>query len=179
MKYIFFLFFLFSVIPVHAQLKKDLLSVEELTQSQYDSGVFQLLEWSRDHTLFVSALRVTGLNEELDKNNSWTVFAPTNRAFAKLPREKVHELFQPENRAALRNILEYHIQQGGLLVVKGLDVGSSRYTTFNGQDIVITKDYRGVLLNGAYMLASDIQARNGIVHVVDSLILPAKQQSSE
>jgi uncharacterized surface protein with fasciclin (FAS1) repeats len=44
---------------------------------------------------------------------------------------------------------------------------------------VITKDYRGVLLNGAYMLASDIQARNGIVHVVDSLILPAKQQSSE
>lgn len=156
--------------PAYAD--KELMSVEQLTKSQYDSGVFQFLEWSKDHTLFVAGLKATGLNEVLDKNSSWTVFAPTNRAFAKLPREKVHELFQPENREKLKHLLEYHFQQGGLLITKGLPVGSSRYTTFNGNDIVITKDTRGVMFNGAYMIASDIQARNGIIHVIDSLILP-------
>lgn len=159
----------------YGQDTKQLLTVEQLTRSQYEGGVFQLLEWSKDHTLFVSALRMTGLNEELDKNNSWTVFAPTNRAFAQLPREKVHALFQPENRAKLRHILEYHIQKGGLLIIKGLEVGSSRYTTFNGNDIVITKDYRGILLNGAYLVAADIQARNGIVHFIDRIMTPAAQ----
>lgn len=170
MKY--FIILCLILMPLTAKAKEELLSVEQLTRSQYEGGVFQLLEWSKDHTLFVAALRSTGLNEELDKNSSWTVMAPTNAAFAKLPREKVHELFKPENVEKLKHLMKYHMQKGGLLVVKGLPVGSSRYTTFNGNDIVITKDYRGVLLNGAYMIATDIQARNGIVHVVDRLIIP-------
>lgn len=172
MKYFLILFLVVFSCPAQAEVRGGLLTVEQLTRSRHEGGVFQLLEWSKDHTLFVSALRATGLNEELDKNSSWTVMAPTNKAFARLPREKVHELFALENREKLKHLLKYHMQKGGLLVTKGLAVGSSRYTTFNGNDIVITKDYRGVLLNGSYLIAADLQARNGIVHFVDKLITP-------
>ncbi|PCI00263.1 MAG: hypothetical protein COB76_03910 [Alphaproteobacteria bacterium] len=175
MKYFLILCFLIFPLSAHAKQgpnKDNLLTVDQLTRSHHEGGVFQLLQWSKDHTLFVSALLLTGLNEELDKNNSWTVMAPTNRAFSKLPREKVHELFAPENREKLKHLMKYHLQKGGLLLTDSLPVGSSRYTTFNGNDIVITKDYRGVLLNGSYLIAADLKARNGVVHFVDRLISP-------
>lgn len=159
---------LFSV-PLHAQ-NKPLLGKDELTRNAHEMSVVEFLERTGQHKLFVAALKLSDLYQELQKNESWTVLAPTDAAFAKLPREKVHQLFAEENRAALKDIMSYHIQNGGLLVSKGLPVGASRYTTYNGRDVVITKDARGIYFNGAYMTAVDIQARNGIVHFVDQII---------
>lgn len=168
------LFILFCLVfsPVIAQAQDDLIPKQELTRSAGEQSVAEFLETTGRHKLFVSALKVTGLYDELQKNQSWTVLAPTDAAFAKLPREKVHALFAPENRPALKDIISYHIQNGGLLVSEGLPVGASRYTTYNGRDVVITKDSRGIYFNGAYMTATDIQARNGIVHFVDRIIVP-------
>ena len=161
---------LFVSIPVMAQ--EAVMTPDHLKRSAYEGSVFDLLQYSKYHKLFVAALKATGLDEELNKNESWTVLAPTDRAFAKLPKEKVHEMFAPENRDKLKRLMQYHIQNGGLLVSRGLPVGSSRYTTFSGNDIVITKDARGIMINGSYVVETDIQARNGIIHFVDQLIIP-------
>lgn len=164
-----FLCFITISAPIQAQ-GKPLLTAEELTRNAREHSVAEFLERTGQHGLFIAALKLTGLYDELQKNESWTVLAPTDAAFAKLPREKVHQLFAEENRAFLKDLMSYHIQNGGLLVSKGLPVGSSRYTTYNGRDVVITKDARGIYFNGAYMTAVDIQARNGIVHFVDQII---------
>lgn len=169
---IFFVLLAFVLYPVAVFASDEPLGEAELRRSAKERSVFQLLESSSQHKLFVSALKMTGLDKELEKNESWTVMAPTDRAFAKIPRETVHSLFAPENIDKLRYLMSFHIQKKGLLVAKGLPIGASRYTVFNDREIVITKDVRGITLNGAYMVAADIQARNGIVHFVDSLITP-------
>ena len=144
---------------------------------RYEGTVLDVIAYSGQHKLFFSALEMTGLAAELQKNESWTVLAPTDAAFARLPREKVVALFSPENIEQLRGLVGYHMQKDGMLMTDELPLGASRYTTFNGSDIVMTRDYRGVLINGMTVSRSDILARNGVIHYVDGLILPAKTQS--
>ena len=170
MRFIFVLLFL--ILTGHAYAQDAVMTPDQLKRSAYEGSVYDLLQFSKYHKLFVMALQTTGLNAELQKNESWTVMAPTDGAFARLPKDKVHEMFAPENRNALKRLMEYHIQNGGLLITKGLPVGASRYTAMNGNDIVITKDPRGVMMNGAYIMETDIMARNGVIHFIDHLIIP-------
>jgi uncharacterized surface protein with fasciclin (FAS1) repeats len=156
--------------PVMSQ--EPVMTPDQLKRSNYKGSVFDLLQFSKHHKLFVMALKTTGLDNELQKKQSWTVMAPTDGAFAKLSKERVRDMFEPENRAVLKGLMQYHIQKGGLLMTAGLPVGASRFTVMNGNDIVITKDTRGVMLNGAYMVETDIPAANGIVHFIDHLIIP-------
>ena len=122
-------------------------------------------------TTLAAALDAAGLIDTLKGDGPFTVFAPTDEAFAKLPEGTVESLLQPENRDQLIAILTYHVVPGK---VKAADVVKlDQATTVNGADVAITVADNGVQVDSANVIATDIDASNGIIHVIDSVILPS------
>ncbi len=138
---------------------------------------------SRDHTTLVAAVRAAGLVDTLSGPGPFTVFAPTNAAFAKLPAGTVDTLLQPANRAALTGVLTYHVVSGRLTAAdlaqrvrdgNGRAVlttveGEPLSVTQSGHDIVIT-DVRG---DASHVTIANVIQSNGVIHVVDTVLLPA------
>ncbi|MEE2937211.1 MAG: fasciclin domain-containing protein [Planctomycetota bacterium] len=118
-----------------------------------------------------AALKAAGLVETLQGKGPFTVFAPTDEAFAKLPEGTIATLLKPENKDALTGILTYHVV-GGKVLAKDV-VGLSGATTVNGQRVDIKVDGSTVMVDGAKVVATDIECDNGVIHVIDSVILPA------
>ena len=117
-----------------------------------------------------AALDAAGLIETLKGDGPFTVFAPTDEAFAKLPEGTVENLLQPGNRDQLIAILTYHVVAGK---VQAADVVKlDQATTVNGADVTITVADTGVQVDSANVIATDIGASNGVIHVIDSVILP-------
>ena len=117
-----------------------------------------------------AALGAAGLLEALKSEGPFTVFAPTDHAFAKIPPQTLSELLQPENREKLTAILNYHVVPGR---VTAHDVANSdSATTLQGQTLNISKQ-DGVKINDAKLIAPDVEATNGIIHVIDSVLMPA------
>jgi uncharacterized surface protein with fasciclin (FAS1) repeats len=106
--------------------------------------------------------------DTLQGEGPFTVFAPTNEAFAALPAGLVDKLLLPENKDLLVKILTYHVVSGTVLAA---DVTAGDVPTVEGQNITITTDM-GVKVNGATVTATDIIASNGVIHVIDAVILP-------
>jgi uncharacterized surface protein with fasciclin (FAS1) repeats len=118
-----------------------------------------------------AALEAAGLVDTLKGDGPFTVFAPTDAAFAKLPEGTVESLLKPENRDQLIAILTYHVVPGK---VKAADVVKlSEAKTVNGQDVAITVADSGVQINDANVVKADIGASNGVIHVIDTVIIPA------
>jgi uncharacterized surface protein with fasciclin (FAS1) repeats len=117
-----------------------------------------------------TALQAAGLVETLKGKGSFTVFAPTDAAFAKLPSAVLTKLLKPENKALLAQILTYHVV-GSVVLAKDVKAGDVK--TLEGSNLTIsTKD--GVMLNGtSKVTVTDIKATNGVIHVIDAVILPA------
>lgn len=117
----------------------------------------------------VAAVQAAGLAETLSGTGPFTVFAPTNDAFAKLPAGTVEDLLKPENKAKLAAILTYHVVAGE---VKAADVVKlTAAGTVNGKDVAIDAS-NGVTINTAKVTVTDIDADNGVIHVIDSVLLP-------
>ena len=117
-----------------------------------------------------AALGAADLVDTLKGDGPFTVFAPTDEAFAKLPEGTVESLLKPENRDQLVAILTYHVVAGK---VKAADVVKlSEATTVNGQSVAITVADNGVQVDNANVIATDIAASNGVIHVIDTVILP-------
>jgi uncharacterized surface protein with fasciclin (FAS1) repeats len=115
-------------------------------------------------------VKAAGLVETLNGKGPFTVFAPTDAAFAKLPAGTLEMLLKPENKAKLAAILTYHVVPGS---VKAADVVKLKYAgTVNGQRIDIKVDGAKVTVDGAAVTATDIACSNGVIHVIDSVILP-------
>lgn len=117
-----------------------------------------------------AALKAAGLVDTLQGKGPFTVFAPTDEAFAKLPKGTIETLLKPENKDALTGILTYHVV-GGKVLAKDV-VGLSGATTVNGQRVDIKVDGSTVMVDGATVVATDIECDNGVIHVIDSVILP-------
>jgi uncharacterized surface protein with fasciclin (FAS1) repeats len=118
----------------------------------------------------VAAVKAAGLMDTLKGPGPFTVFAPTDEAFAKLPAGTVETLLKPENKAMLQSILTYHVVKGRLMagdVVKLGSVGSVQ-----GQNIAIRIANGEVMVDGAHVIKTDIAASNGVIHVIDTVILP-------
>ncbi|MBP6506186.1 MAG: fasciclin domain-containing protein, partial [Opitutaceae bacterium] len=120
---------------------------------------------SPDHTTLVAAVKAAGLVETLSSPGKFTVFAPTNAAFAKLPAGTVKMLLLPENKAKLVAILTYHVVPA---VVLAADVKTGEAPTVNGKALTLQADAMGVTVNGAKVIAADLIASNGVIHVVDT-----------
>lgn len=137
---------------------------------------------STDHTTLVAAVKAAGLVATLKSEGPFTVFAPTNAAFDKLPEGTVANLLKPENNAQLAKILTYHVVSGNLDASAVLDAikkgdGKVVLTTVSGGKLTASLDMGKVKLtdeagNSAFVTAADLKGTNGVIHVIDSVVLP-------
>jgi len=132
-------------------------------------NVVQVAVDSKDHSTLVTAVKAAELVDVLSNPGPFTVFAPTNEAFSKLPPGTVEGLLKPESKAQLQNILEYHVFVGVIMpnmLIDGRDLGQA-----NGDHATIATKNGKPTINGATIVAS-VPAANGIVHVIDTVLLP-------
>ena len=114
-------------------------------------------------------MKAAGLVETLQGAGPFTVFAPTDAAFAKLPAGTVEELLQPQNKAKLVAILTYHVVPGKIMAS---DVTTTMAKTVNGQKVSLAVAGGSVTVDEARVVKTDIGASNGVIHVIDSVIMP-------
>jgi uncharacterized surface protein with fasciclin (FAS1) repeats len=122
-----------------------------------------------DFTTLVAAVKAAGLVDTLKGEGPFTVFAPTDAAFAKLPKGTVESLLKPENKDKLVAILTYHVVPAK---VPSKDVKPMKAPTVNGAEATITVKDGTVMIDNAKVTAVDIYASNGVIHVIDSVIMP-------
>lgn len=118
----------------------------------------------------VTAVETAGLAETLSNPGPYTVFAPTDAAFAKLPAGTVESLLQPENRDTLIAILTYHVVPDGLN--SGLVLSRSSLPTVQGGSLSVSTQGSSAFINDAQIIQVDIEASNGIIHVIDTVLIP-------
>jgi uncharacterized surface protein with fasciclin (FAS1) repeats len=117
-----------------------------------------------------TALQAAGLVETLKGKGPFTVFAPTDAAFAKLPAGTLDDLLKPENKAKLVSILTYHVVPGSIDSKKIVTMTSAK--TVEGESVKIAVEDGSVMVDGAKVVTPDVRASNGVIHVIDSVILP-------
>lgn len=133
-------------------------------------NIVQVAVGSKDHTTLVTAVKAAGLVDALSNAGPFTVFAPTNEAFEKLPKGTVEGLLKEDKLQDLKNILEYHTYVGSLKVDYMQD-GQS-FEQVNGQTITITKKDGKTYVNGTAEIVATIPTSNGIIHVINQVLLP-------
>ena len=132
-------------------------------------NILQVAVSSKDHTTLVTAVKAAGLADALSNAGPFTVFAPTNKAFEKLPSGTVEGLLKPENKNDLENILGYHTYIGvinGILLQDGVE-----YDMVFGGKVKITKNGEKTFVNGSEIVGS-IKASNGVIHIIGDVLLP-------
>lgn len=135
--------------------------IATIVDTAVEAGTFNTL---------VAAVRAAGLVETLSGEGPFTVFAPTDEAFARLPQGTVEELLKPENREKLVSVLTYHVVPG---TVKAADVVKlAKAKTVQGEAISIKVADGKVMVDGAKVVQTDIATSNGVIHVIDAVILP-------
>lgn len=133
-------------------------------------NVVQVAIGSKDHTTLVTAVQAADLVNVLSNAGPFTVFAPTNAAFDKLPEGTVESLLTPEKKDDLTDILQYHVSLGVFKAdsfTEGQVIGQ-----VNGGNITITKKDGKIIINGTATVIASIPASNGIIHVIDGVLLP-------
>lgn len=116
------------------------------------------------------ALQAAGLVDTLKGKGPFTVFAPTDDAFAKLPAGTLDDLLKPENKEKLKSILLYHVVSGKVTAAKVMKMKSAK--TLNGQEVKISVSDGKVMVNDATVVKPDVMASNGVIHVIDTVLLP-------
>jgi uncharacterized surface protein with fasciclin (FAS1) repeats len=138
---------------------------------------------SKDHTTLVAAVKAAGLVDTLEGPGPFTVFAPTNAAFAKLPPGTVDNLLKPENKATLVKILTYHVVPGRMTAVNLMKAvkdgeGEAHLKTVAGEDLIVKQAGPGKLTitdakgDVAMVTIADVLQSNGVIHVIDTVLLP-------
>lgn len=122
-----------------------------------------------DFSTLVAAVKAAGLVETLQGDGPFTVFAPTNDAFEKLPDGTVEALLKPENKDKLTAILTYHVVPAKVMAA---DVSPGDVKMVSGESATIAVDGGTVTIDSAEVIKTDIEASNGVIHVIDSVILP-------
>ena len=125
---------------------------------------------SKDHTTLVAAVKAADLVATLQSAGPFTVFAPTNAAFDKLPKGTVETLLKPENKKTLTNILTYHVVSGKALAADLKD--GQELTTVQGGKLKVSIKGDKVMIGDAHVTMADVAASNGVVHVIDKVLMP-------
>ncbi len=132
--------------------------------------VVKIAAGSKDHTTLVAAIKQAELVNSLSNAGPFTVFAPTNAAFDKIPKETLDNLMKDENKEKLQDILQYHVYVGTLKTDMMED--GQTLNQVNGGNINITKKDGKVMINNSATIIASIPAANGIIHVIDGVLLP-------
>jgi uncharacterized surface protein with fasciclin (FAS1) repeats len=138
---------------------------KDIVDTAVEAGSFKTL---------AAALKAADLVETLKGKGPFTVFAPTDEAFAKLPKGTVEDLLKPENKAKLAGILTYHVVAGKVEAKDAVKLKSAK--TVNGASFKITAGDAGVMVDKAKVVKTDIQCSNGVIHVIDAVIIPAAKK---
>ncbi|MBH8580046.1 fasciclin domain-containing protein [Bisbaumannia pacifica] len=139
----------------HGEMSKD------IVDTAVEAGQFQTL---------VAAVEAAGLVETLKGEGPFTVFAPTDEAFAALPEGTVESLLMEENREQLQSILTYHVVPGSVMAEQAMSLDSA--TTVQGQELTITTGDGTLMIDEASVIQADIEASNGVIHVIDAVLMP-------
>ncbi len=142
-----------------------------LAQSSNPGTIVDIAAGNKDFSTLVAAVQAAGLVETLSSAGPFTVFAPTNAAFAKLPAGTVETLLKPENKATLTSILTFHVIGGKALKADKVVKRTSIKTAQGGILRIVVKDGK-VMVNNAQVVATDIVASNGVIHVIDAVMIP-------
>jgi len=149
----------FTFIPMaqanHHAMDKDIVDVA------VENGSFNTL---------VAAVKAAGLVDTLKSDGPFTVFAPTDEAFAKLPEGTVDMLLLPENKEKLVSILTYHVVSGKVSAADVMKIDSAK--TVQGQDVMVKVVDGKVMIDDAQVVIADVEASNGVIHVIDTVIMP-------
>ncbi len=140
------------------------------TMAEAKPTLVEVAAGNEDFTTLVTALKAAGLTEVLAGEGPYTVFAPTNEAFAALPEGTVESLLKPENRDQLVAVLTYHVVPGAVYAEDVVELEGA--TTVEGSSIEIAATMGTVKVDNAQVVATDIEASNGVIHVIDAVILP-------
>ena len=141
--------------------------------SHNGQSIAQIAAANKDFSTLVAALKAAGLAKVLSEPGKYTVFAPTNEAFAKLPEGTLKKLLMPENKDKLVAILKYHVVDGKVMKA---DVKPGKVKTLEGSDITVSvKDGKVMLNDSAEVTATDIKASNGVIHVINAVLIPPKK----
>ncbi|WP_412031048.1 fasciclin domain-containing protein [Halomonas sp. M4R1S46] len=134
---------------------------EDIVDTAMAAGQFETL---------VAAVEAADLVDTLKGEGPFTVFAPTDEAFAALPDGTVEDLLKPENRETLQAILTYHVVPGRIMAEDAMAADSA--TTVQGQDVTVTTMDGQVMVDDATVIQADIEASNGVIHVIDGVLMP-------
>jgi uncharacterized surface protein with fasciclin (FAS1) repeats len=168
--------------PLYAQMSEKTVTVGGAPM--YPSkNIIQNAVNSKDHTTLVAAVKAAGLVDTLSGPGPFTVFAPTNAAFAKLPAGTVETLLKPENKATLTKVLTYHVVPGRMTAASLMKAikdgeGMAKLKTVAGEDIVVKDAGSGKLTitdakgNVAHVTIANVLQSNGVIHVIDTVLLP-------
>lgn len=157
-------------------LSVALFAFTSTAQGQSNSAdIVDLAVQTESLSTLVEAVKAGGLVETLKGEGPYTVFAPTNEAFEKLPAGTLESLLKPENKDKLVQILTYHVVPGNVMSTD-LEDGMTAKTA-EGSEIEVNLG-ESVMINNATVVKADIKATNGVVHVIDTVIMPPKKESS-
>ena len=139
----------------------DAMNMTDIVDTAVAAGSFNTL---------IAAVQAADLEATLGGEGPFTVFAPTDEAFGKLPPETLENLLKPENKSQLQAILTYHVVPGKVMASDAAMLTSAK--TVNGQSFRITESGSGLMVDKATVVKADIPASNGVIHVIDQVILP-------
>jgi transforming growth factor-beta-induced protein len=150
-----------GAVTFSASPAKDAVAKSDIVDTAVAAGSFKTL---------VAAVQAAGLVDTLKGAGPFTVFAPTDEAFAKLPAGTVEDLLKPENKSKLAAILTYHVVSGKVMAKDAMKLHSAK--TVNGQELTIKTEGGTVMIDGAKVVKANIVCTNGVIHVIDSVVLP-------
>jgi uncharacterized surface protein with fasciclin (FAS1) repeats len=148
-----------------------LLSTVAIEARAADKDIVDTAVAAGSFNTLAAALKAADLVDTLKGKGPFTVFAPTDAAFAKLPPGTVDMLLQPENKEKLRAILTYHVVTGKVTSAQVMKMTSAK--TVDGQSVTISVHGGSVMVNDATVVKADIEASNGIIHVIDTVLMPS------
>lgn len=155
----------------HMGKHDDKAKAEKMMDKEAKGDVVDVAMAKDDFSTLVAAVKAADLVETLKDDGPFTVFAPTNEAFAKLPEGTVEDLLKPENKEKLQALLTYHVVPSKVMA-DDIANGTTEVKTVQGTSAKVSKGATGVSINGANVVKADVKAENGVIHVIDSVIMP-------
>ena len=154
--------------PVEEEVVTDEVVTDEPAAAEGET-VVDVAAANGSFSTLVTAIEAAGLTETLNGEGPYTVFAPTDEAFAALPEGTLDKLLLPENKEVLTEILTYHVVPGEVLAA---DVTTGPVATVEGSELDLVSEGGNVTVNGATVSEADITASNGVIHVIDTVLIP-------
>ena len=152
-----------------------LLTVPATADHHKDHGGKTIVETAAgnpDFSTLVTAVKEAGLVDALNGDGPLTVFAPTNAAFNKLPSGTVEELLKPENKEKLQGILKYHVVAGKVMAEDAIGLDGQMAESLSGEKFAVEVKNGKVYVDGAQVVKTDIKCKNGVIHVIDAVMIP-------